>query len=57
MIRWPVEDTGRNSVRPSTMPRMMAFRYVVMLVWGWNVKKNLLRARGGGGQERLARRV
>src|SRR3954453_6551678 len=23
-IRWPVEETGRNSVTPSTMPRMMA---------------------------------
>ena len=23
-IRWPVEDTGRNSVRPSTRPRMAA---------------------------------
>ena len=25
-IRWPVEDTGTNSVRPSTMPRRMAVR-------------------------------
>src|SRR6185503_19373738 len=25
-IRWPVEDTGRNSVRPSTRPRMTATR-------------------------------
>src|SRR6185437_603665 len=23
-IRWPVEDTGRNSVRPSTRPRIAA---------------------------------
>src|SRR3954452_13891866 len=23
-IRWPVEETGRNSVTPSTMPRMTA---------------------------------
>src|SRR3954454_9621958 len=23
-IKWPVEDTGRNSVTPSTMPRMIA---------------------------------
>src|SRR4051812_40890761 len=23
-IKWPVEETGRNSVTPSTMPRMMA---------------------------------
>src|SRR5947208_10557839 len=23
-IRWPVDDTGRNSVTPSTMPRMIA---------------------------------
>src|SRR6187401_1393750 len=23
-IRWPVEDTGRNSVSPSTMPRITA---------------------------------
>src|SRR6185295_2171397 len=23
-MRWPVEETGRNSVRPSTMPRMNA---------------------------------
>ena len=22
MVRWPVLETGRNSVRPSTMPRM-----------------------------------
>jgi len=24
MVRCPVEDTGRNSVSPSTMPRMTA---------------------------------
>src|SRR5690349_4036316 len=24
IFRWPVEDTGRNSVRPSTMPRTTA---------------------------------
>src|SRR5439155_20415100 len=24
--RWPVEETGTNSVRPSTMPRMIALR-------------------------------
>jgi hypothetical protein len=24
MIMWPVEDTGKNSVRPSTMARIMA---------------------------------
>src|SRR5207302_7328637 len=23
-IKWPVEETGRNSVTPSTMPRMIA---------------------------------
>src|SRR6185369_8053765 len=27
-MRWPVEDTGRNSVTPSTIPRMMAIRRV-----------------------------
>jgi hypothetical protein len=25
-IRCPVDETGRNSVTPSTMPRMMAIR-------------------------------
>ena len=29
MVRWPVLDTGRNSVRPSTMPRMMASQIVI----------------------------
>jgi len=24
IVRWPVLEIGRNSVRPSTMPRMMA---------------------------------
>ena len=24
MVRWPVLETGRNSVSPSTIPRMMA---------------------------------
>ncbi len=24
IVRWPVEETGRNSVSPSTMPRTMA---------------------------------
>jgi len=24
-MRWPVDETGRNSVTPSTMPRMQAF--------------------------------
>jgi hypothetical protein len=23
-MRWPVEEMGRNSVKPSTTPRMMA---------------------------------
>src|SRR5690348_2131639 len=27
-IRWPVEETGRNSVTPSTMPRMIAIRRI-----------------------------
>ncbi len=29
MVRCPVEETGRNSVRPSTMPRMIACRIVM----------------------------
>src|SRR5690349_1362694 len=29
-IRWPVEETGMNSVRPSTTPRVMLSRYVIM---------------------------
>src|SRR5439155_5033341 len=28
-IRWPELETGANSVRPWTMPRMMAWRMVV----------------------------
>src|SRR3954447_24843858 len=27
-IKWPVEETGMNSVTPSTMPRMMAIRRI-----------------------------
>src|ERR1700741_552960 len=27
-IRWPVDETGRNSVTPSTMPRMIAIRRI-----------------------------
>src|SRR6476619_7579005 len=27
-IKWPVEDTGMNSVTPSTMPRMIAIRKI-----------------------------
>jgi len=30
-IRWPVEETGRNSVTPSTMPRMIAIKRIGML--------------------------
>ena len=26
MVRWPVLETGRNSVSPSTMPKMTASR-------------------------------
>jgi hypothetical protein len=26
IVRWPVEETGRYSVRPSTMPRMIESR-------------------------------
>src|SRR6476646_7999676 len=29
-IKWPVEETGRNSVTPSTMPRMIAIRRIGM---------------------------
>jgi hypothetical protein len=32
MIRWPVDDTGTNSVKPSTMPRMTAVPQLSMLV-------------------------
>src|SRR4051794_27861444 len=27
MRRWPLDDTGRNSVRPCTIPKMMASKY------------------------------
>src|SRR5512143_3370432 len=30
MIRWPVDDTGRNSVAPSTMPSTTAFSHTTM---------------------------
>src|SRR4051812_2541520 len=29
-IRWPVEETGMNSVTPSTMPRMIAIKRIGM---------------------------
>ena len=37
-IRWPVDETGRNSVRPSTMPRKSAVSRVGWSSGGANTK-------------------
>jgi hypothetical protein len=31
ILRWPVEETGRNSVSPSTRPRMTAWPMLIVL--------------------------
>src|SRR3981189_2178678 len=31
--KWPVEDTGRNSVTPSTMPRITALTASDIMMW------------------------
>ena len=42
-IRWPVDETGRYSVTPSTMPRMMTSSRTGMSSWGFQASV----ARGG----------
>jgi hypothetical protein len=39
-MRWPVEETGKNSVNPSTMPSMMAVQM--------SIKVRASSARGAG---------
>jgi len=38
-IRWPVEEMGRNSVKPSTMDRTMVFKYVTSFIVEYICKK------------------
>ena len=35
MLRWPVLETGRNSVMPSTMPRRTAWNQFIVGLSGW----------------------
>ncbi len=47
-IRWPVEETGRNSVSPSTMPRMAAETMLSMggsREWGYRCARAEMGAR------------
>src|SRR3954467_1482726 len=42
IVRWAVDDTGRNSVSPSTIPRMIASR---MLTWRSACARHPIRSR------------